>query len=945
MQPRIINRFMRSALSLFLCGAASFSFSQTIKGKVFDAKTGEPSIGASVHLKDTKYSSVVNLDGSYVLKNIKPGKYEIQISLIGFMKSKEVEVTVKESGITSVADFQLQLDSKDLTEVMVIANADRNSDKTVRNMEKNSDMVQNILSQKTIELLPDVTAANALQRVSGVTIQRNSSGEGRYAIIRGMAQRYNSTLVNGIKIPSPDDKYRFVPMDIFPSEMLERIEVIKALTPSMEGDAIGGTMNLVMKSAPDKFVLTANASGGYSTLFNNRPFSGFNHDGINKTSPAEMHGNDYAATAADFPLANLHYHDVANPVNGTFGLTAGDRFLNGKLGVVVSASYQNFYRGSNSEYLIPSSQPTVTPVGNTPVFTNGYDRQYSTQTNRVGFHNKIDYVFNNRNKISLYNLYLRQNEYQTRFTPDTTIGTNSSASSKSVNVENKSTWQQQSIYNATLHGEHQLSHQLKLDWNGVYSIAKNQIPDMSSYNFNENVQFDNSGKTTQINATTYSTSMSRSWQRNSDQDLAGYINLNYQQKVFGKNVDFTGGGIYRYKTRENYKNDYSLKPNYASAQPFTSIDAIPFYFNPLANSTGNVTALNNNSYTAHEKTGSGYLQAKFMLTNALQVLGGVRVENTQQDYITVMPYTSNQRSGTIHYTDVLPSMHLKYTLNDKQNVRLSYFKSISRPGFGEITPYSNPGEEFTEKGNPYLKHTTADNLDLRYELFPGGADQLLFGTFYKQLQNPIEYFVTSDGGSTSAQIIQPGNVNKATNFGFEAVFTKYIGMFGISANYTYTHSEVTTKKLLYHYVAGVGNQKDSISQTRPLQGQADHVGNISLLYKNPKIGLDIQIAYAYTGKRIAQVSQYYELDFWQKAYGQLDFSLEQKLSKHFRFYAKVNNLTNTPNRQYLKFASSVINANASGGYVLPFQTGNSNETIVQQDKYNVSFLAGFRYKF
>ena len=98
--------------------------------------------------------------------------------------------------------------------------------------------------------MPDVTLGNTIQRVSGVTIQRTSTGEGRYAIVRGMDQRYNNTLVNGIKIPSPDDKYRFVPLDIFPSELLERLEVIKALTPSMEGDAIGGSVNLVMKNAP-----------------------------------------------------------------------------------------------------------------------------------------------------------------------------------------------------------------------------------------------------------------------------------------------------------------------------------------------------------------------------------------------------------------------------------------------------------------------------------------------------------------------------------------------------------------------------------------------------------------------------------------------------------------------------------------------------------------------
>lgn len=184
-------------------------------------------------------------------------------------------------------------------------------------------------------------------------------------LLRGMDQRYNNTLVNGIKIPSPDDKYRFVPMDLFPSDMLERLEVIKALTPNMEGDAVGGTMNLVMKSAPDKFTLNANIAGGYSTLFSNRPFSAFAHTGMNNASPAEIKGNSYQATSADFNFNNFHYSDKQNPVNTTAGLTIGDRFLNKKLGVIVSAAYQNFYRGSNTQTIVPSAGADIAPIPTT----------------------------------------------------------------------------------------------------------------------------------------------------------------------------------------------------------------------------------------------------------------------------------------------------------------------------------------------------------------------------------------------------------------------------------------------------------------------------------------------------------------------------------------------------------------------------------------------------
>jgi outer membrane cobalamin receptor len=238
----------------------------------------------------------------------------------------------------------------------------------------------------------------------------------------------------------------------------------------------------------------------------------------------------------------------------------------------------------------------------------------------------------------------------------------------------------------------------------------------------------------------------------------------------------------------------------------------------------------------------------------------------------------------------------------------------------------------------------ADNLDFRYEWFMGHADQLLLGAFYKKLENPIEYFVTRDA-SPSSLYIQPQNVNQATNLGLEAVFTKYFGMFGISANYTYTHSQITTTKLLYHVVAGVGTQTNDTTQKRPLQGQANHVGNISLLFKDPRIGLDLQLALVYTGDRIAQVSQYYGLDIWQKPFSQLDISLEKKIAGRFSFYAKVNNITNSPNKEYIKTPYSVVNGNFQGGYTIPFQDKGSNYTVAQRDIYKMSLLGGFRFKF
>jgi len=940
-QSYLSPKFLFVFIAILAFSVSAFAQS-IVKGKVTDAKTGEPLTGATVHLEGAvKLNSSVGLNGGYTFKNVPQGSYQLTVRFIGYKTSNAYNIEAV-SGKTATLNVALVENSTGLAEVNIVEHAGQESDRSVRTIEKNAVMVENILSQNTIQLLPDVTVGNALQRVSGVTIQRSSSGEGRYAIIRGMDQRYNNTLVNGIKIPSPDDKFRFVPMDVFPSEMLERLEVIKALTPSMEGDAIGGTMNLVMKSAPDHFVLSANISGGFSNLFSSsRPFVGFNAS-PNKNSPAAINGNNYAATYTDFNnTALLSDKNQSTPFSSTAGLTIGDRFLNKKLGVVVSASYQNIYRGSNSQELTPNAQPTASATAsNIPQFSDAYNRTYSTQTQRFGIHNKIDFAIDKNNKISLYNLYLHTAEYQSRVTADTLgLGLNSTLYNKQITISNRSTLTQQNIYNSTLQGDHQLADKIKLNWSAVYSYANRHEPDRTEFSYDANQTLNSTGGIS--SELDNNTKLTHHWENNSDKDLSAYANLIVTPKLFNRDVEISTGGLIRHKNRDADYITYSLIGGKSTLYN-NNFSTLPFAFNTAADGIGANNPDLADNYTVVENDNAEYLQLKFNPINKLQVLGGVRVENTLQTYNTQSPATVSQRSGTISYTDVLPSVHLKYELSDAQNLRASYFASISRPGYGEIIPYKVSGEYYDEEGNPTLHHITADNFDLRYELFPGGADQLLLGSFFKKIHNPIEYFVVRDGGPSN-QVIKPQNDDgDATNYGFEALATKFFGVVGFSVNYTYTHSAITTDKLLYFSDPVKGLQQTFVSQTRPLQGQANNVGNASVLFKSGKLGLDMQLAFVFTGERLAQVSPYYNLDFYQHAFNQLDFSFEKTLAKKLSFYGKINNITNSAAKIYLKSPNAQLSPQ-----LLEFvgKQDIASQTLVQSDFYKTSFLAGFRYKF
>ena len=932
MSGTILTQKLKSVILPILILFSINSFAGEIKGRVLDANNGEALVGATVSVNNK--SVIVKLDGTYSLKNVAAGKYSVVVSYTGY-KTSSKEVSLATANETKVVDINLESTVANLNSVTVSSNG-KDNDKSIRRLEKIADPIINVLSAKNIQLLPDITVANALQRVSGVTIEKSSSGEARYPIIRGMEKRYINTLVNGIKIPSPDNKNRFIPLDLFPSELLERLEVGKSLTPSMEGDAIGGTINLVMKDAPDRLIVQGNVAGGFNTSFPDQQYSKFDNSTMNKFSPAQridpgatnalLYGVTPATIGAnlnDLPVAHLNYTNISNPVNSTIGLTVGNRFgEDKKFGFIVSGSYQNIYRGTTSNFFLPNSQPGL---NNIPLFSDLQLRKYSVQSQRKGVNAKLDYRIDKNNKIALINTYVRLDDYQTRFIWDTV------ALNSVVDNSQRSQWIFQSINNTTLQGEHKLSNTDRLDWSLAYSTAKSNTPDQSSFTHQYAIV------ATSLTADKLQ-SMSRIWTSNTDKDASAYLNYTKSTSLFNRDFELKVGGLYRNKNRENYYIAYSLKPLLGSV--YTNINNAQFQFN-----TGESTpSLNGNNYTFEEKISAGYVQGKWNLSSRFEVLGGVRAENTNQHYETLLTKDVQAKSGTISYTDLLPSAQMKFAITPNQNLRFAYYRAIARPGFSELIPDGADGEFFKEVGDPVnLKHTIADNLDLRYEMYSKGSDQLLVGGFYKDIQNPIEISAVKPQNINSLYL-QPVNIGKATNYGLELVATKFFGSFGISANYTYTKSSITNDSLILSYRNTAGQiVSKRVSETRPLQGQSDNIGNLSLIYKNPKIGLDIQVAGVYTGERISFISPYAGLNYWQSPTTQLDLSFEKKFGKHFSFYGKINNLTDAPLE--LSLHQSYNNyITGSGSRALALQSDPANRIIIQKDFYRTTYLFGIRYK-
>jgi len=650
---------------------------------------------------------------------------------------------------------------------------------------------------------------------------------------------------------------------------------------------------LVLKDAPDRFYLTANAATGFDQTLLNRGFEQFNSSVINPNSPAQIYGPSYVAKISDFPTGNIEYKDVAAPPNTFGGFTIGDRFFGGRFGILASASYQNVYSATSGFWDRQQQQPNYSPAPNTPLWDYVSNRYYSDQQTRTAGHLKMDYIFNPKHKISFYTVYTEMKEVRSRIEQDT----DNSLANSELDPHYQSKVSYQHILNITLKGKDTLAHNLLLDWTGSYARAWANTPDWDDISLLGSVG----------SPLVYFSNLSRVWMQNTDQDFSGYINLTYDFDLFGQKIELKTGAMNRDKTRNAYYNEYDF-PATPLKVPYTNISTTLNSTNPplVDFNDGLGSPQSSDTYYVGEDIMAYYGMAKIKLFSKLELLGGMRIENTSQAYVDGESIQIPAQNGTKQYSDYLPSVEVKYLLTDKQAIHASYFSSISRPSFIDIVPYQLSGDEFTQIGNPYLKHTTANNYDLRYEFFPKPEDQVLVGVFYKQIYNPIEEAIVP-GNGPSAVFEKPINIggdsNPAINYGFEFAVAKYIKHFGVTANYTYTHSRITVNEILYGYAPGTLTiTRTIVPETRPMQGQTDNVANLSFVYKEPKIGFEAQISAVYTGKSIADISQFYELEYWQMPMTTIGFSFQKRLSKkiNLSLYGKANNILNTPLVEYVR---------------------------------------------
>ena len=925
-------QFILSAV--LIAASATVVSAHTLDGIVKDNRTGEPLIGSVVEVKELpSVKTTTGLDGSFTLHELPDkGRYTLVVRYISY-KTREIPMEVSDKGVVTIT---LDEDLHQLGEVVIKGHKEYHSDRSAIDMEKTAGNVLNVMSQQSIQLSPDVNVASVLQRVSGVTMERDASGEASYAILRGMDKRYNYTLVNGVKIPSPDDKNRYIPLNIFPSDLMDRLVVSKSLTADMEGDAAGGVVDMVMKDAPSHFQIQANAAVGASDYFwkDSRDYLTSNRSDYTHKAPYEVNGPEYKAATSDFSNGptQISRHSMPAP-NFVGGLSIGNRFWKDRIGVMLAGSIQNTFRGTERTY-----NSVKMASGEQSMYISSLQhRYYSIHDFTAGVHAKVDLQLEN-NKLEWYNMYVCTNSKSVRY--NNSVNTEYiSSDSYTQDDETRSLSQTQSIFATHLKGTHHLTKDFTADWAGIFSQAKAEDPDRVYLSLTNTIQSADGvdGSLWSGNKNILKTlpkNMERRFQHNTDKDWAGYINLAYNSQL-GNDINalWKAGAQYRRKERGNRYYSYIFNPSDISQKldgnGFDQFAAIDW---TCKTPYSQASQLN---YDSKEHIGSAYIMTT-LKSRWGELNAGVRAEHTNQIYTMLQKFRNMGQVGEQSYWDWLPSASIKWTPTKKMNVRLSYYRSINRPGFYEIVPYQIMGEEYQEKGNPNLKRARIDNVDLRWEWFPSATEQVLAGVFYKYLQDPIEQvFVAADGklGSGADAYYMPDNLGNAKNYGFEIDVVKYIRHFGIKANYTYTHSTITTTKR--EYKEGSAEYKTGVTQTRPLVNQAPHTANLSLLYKDTNYGWNAQLAASYTGTKLALVSPFKDADQWDKAMFGLDFSMEKKFPCGVSVFLKANNLLDAKRERYLK---TVNQSN------LEYEGQRSDKTIVGTYKYGRTFLIGVRVK-
>ena len=892
----------------------------TVRGRIVD---GSKQIlpGASIYIDKLHTGVTSDINGFYTLPNLDPGTYTLKVSYVGY-DPVLINITIPE-GKTLEKDVVMK-EGVELQEV-VIGGALQGQNRAI-NAQKSNLGITNIVSADQVGKFPDSNIGDALKRISGINVQYDQ-GEARFGQVRGTSADLSSVTINGNRVPSAEGDTRNVQLDLIPADMVQTIEVNKVITPDMDADAIGGSINLVTKNSPYKRIISATAGSGWNK--------------------------------------------VSEKAQTNLGFTYGDKFFNYKLGLIVSASYQYAPSGSdNTEF-----EWGQTDAGE--LYLKNYEiRQYYVTRERQSYSAALNWDITSNHKLFFKGIFNNRNDWENRYrTTLKDLNKKSVDNTADVRIQTKggtpdnknARLEQQRTMDFTLGGEHLLG-KVSVDWNVSYAKASEERPNeryidyvLKKQKFTPDLSdlrkpyySPQSGYSMTLDNTFSLKEVTEEQEDIQEKDFKLNLNLELplRKGEFGNKLKF--GGKLVAKSKDKEKDHYGYEPlneDGFDSSSFTNIvsqnrDGFMPGDKYKAGSfiskdyLGNLD-LNNSSlfkktqnldeiavgFNAKETVTAGYLRFDQNLGKKWKMMAGVRLENTHIKY-SGMNYDANKDELTHtaeskkSYLNVLPSLLVKYDANDELKVRASFTNTISRPKYSALIPNVNiTKDDEISMGNPDLDATISYNLDLSADYYFKSIGLVSAGVFYKRINDFIVDQRISDyvyNGETYQKFTQPKNAGNADllgvelgyqrDFGFIAPALKHFGFYG---NYTYTYTRVSDFNF-------EGRENESGLR---LPGSPKNTANASLYYE--RSGLNVRLSYNYASAFIDEMGKTKFEDRYYDAVNYLDLNASYTFAKHYTFYVEANNLLNQPLRYYQ----------------------GSKDLTAQVEYYGVKMNAGFKINF
>ena len=907
-----LSVFIVSSLLLFVFSAKAMAAEETLEnnsglvtGQITDAEK-QILPGASIIVEGMHAGVTSDINGFYTIANLKPGTYTLKVSYVGY-SPKEMTVTIA-NGKVLTRDVVLD-EGAELKEVEVLGAF--SGQRKAFQMQKAAMGVTNVVSADQVGKFPDSNIGDALKRINGINVQYDQ-GEARFGQVRGTSADLTSVTVNGNRLPSAEGDTRNVQLDLIPADMIQTIEVNKVVTSDMDGDAIGGEVNLVTKSTPSHRILNFTAGTGYTWI-------------------------------SEKPQLNL-------------GATWGQRFFNDKFGVMASASYQYAPGGSdNTEFEYVEKDGKV-------VLNEAQVRQYYVTRERQSYSLGLDYRFSPLHKISFKGIYNRRNDWENRYRISYKKLA-SDPSSQSVVIQTKAgsdnnkdaRLERQQTMDFTLDGEHQFG-RLNVDWASSFSRATEDRPNeryigwklKGSDDLDFGAAMEDVGKKQPYCSLAIPSFDEGKWKldefTNSDQSISENeikerinFSLPLVSGKFGNTLRFGYKYTNKHKKRNTEYYDYTdaadkylsdWKDNLSTQVRSSFMPGSQYPIGTQFVSKGYLGNMNFDkadgqelleeeagNYKATEQIHAAYLRLDQRLGAKLTATAGLRMESTllKTSGVNYMVDEEEEESLTPtgefrnNYTNWLPSLLLKYTPDDNSNVRFSITKTISRPKYSALVANKsfNLADQEATIGDPNIKPTEAWNFDLSADYYFKSIGMVSLGLFYKDIKNvnveTLGYYTGEElglaGNGELFEVTQNMNAYDARVFGVEVAWQRDFGFIapelrclGFYGNYTYTHS--TTRN--YNPRLGIEDGDDV-----KMAGSPEHTANASLYFE--KNGVNVRLSYNFASDFIDMMNTgSRELDRYYDKVNYLDLNASYTWGKNTKFtvYAEANNLLNQPLRYY-----------------------------------------------